>query len=123
MNNSFNLKRGYITFKRDISSNVNIRFTQDVAVDQQGDGEGGIELRLKYAYVNVKTGSWGTFTDSNIEFGVVHRPWIDYEQKINDYRAQGQCSWMKTDLSVLRITEQHFSHCLEEKLMKSTRKK
>lgn len=72
-----------------VISLVNIRFTQDVSVDQQGDVEGDIELRLKYAYVNVKTGNWGIFTDTNIEFGVVHRPWTDYEQKINDYRAQG----------------------------------
>lgn len=87
--NEFKLKRGYITFRKDISERVLVRFTQDVTVDQEGDGEGDIELRLKYAFVQVKSNDLGFFTSPSAEFGVVRRPWIDFEQGINDYRLQG----------------------------------
>lgn len=88
VNNEFQLKRGYITFRRDISDRVKIRFTQDVTVDQEGDGEGDIELRLKYALVNIAMNDSRLIKNSSIEFGVVSRPWIDFEQDINDFRSQ-----------------------------------
>ena len=53
VSNEFILKRGYITFRRDIHERISVRFTQDVTIDQEGDGEGDIELRLKYALVNL----------------------------------------------------------------------
>lgn len=88
VDNSFDIRRGYITFKKEISPRVNIRFTQDVSVDGEGDGEGNIELRLKYALVQIKGDDVGFLTNPNIEVGVVRRPWLDFEQSINDYRAQ-----------------------------------
>jgi len=88
LNSEFLLKRGYVTFKRDVSDRVGVRFTQDVSVDRAGDGEGNIELRLKYALVNVKMNDTKLIKNSSIEFGVVSRPWIDFEQDINDYRSQ-----------------------------------
>jgi hypothetical protein len=88
VDNEFLLKRGYITFRNNISDRVSIRFTQDVSLDQEGDGIGNIELRLKYALVNVKMNDTGFFKKQNVEFGVVNRPWIDFEQDINDYRSQ-----------------------------------
>lgn len=88
VNNEFQLKRGYITFRRDISDRVKIRFTQDVTVDQEGDGEGDIELRLKYALVNIAMNDYRLIKNSSIEFGVVSRPWIDFEQDMNDFRSQ-----------------------------------
>lgn len=88
VDNEFLLKRGYITFRNNISDNVSIRFTQDVSVDREGDGMGNIELRLKYALVSVDFNDAGIFKNQNVEFGVVNRPWIDFEQDINDYRGQ-----------------------------------
>lgn len=88
LSNEFAINRGYITFRRNLSPKVQIRFTQDVSVDQEGDGAGDIELRLKYALVNVRANDWGFFTRPSAEFGVVRRPWINFEQSINDYRAQ-----------------------------------
>ncbi|MFO7845205.1 MAG: hypothetical protein R6V27_01490 [Balneolaceae bacterium] len=88
VNSEFLLKRGYITFRRDISERVGVRFTQDVSVDKAGDGEGNIELRLKYALVHVNMNDTRLIKNSSIEFGVVSRPWIDFEQSINDYRSQ-----------------------------------
>ncbi|MEX0647826.1 MAG: hypothetical protein WEA56_10690 [Balneolaceae bacterium] len=89
VNNVFAMRRGYITFRKDLSPYAQIRFTQDVTVDQEGDGEGDIELRLKYALVKLRANSWGIFTKPSVEIGVVHRPWLDFEQGVNDYRAQG----------------------------------
>ena len=28
--------------------------------------------------------------NSYAEFGLVHRPWLDFEQKVDQYRAQGK---------------------------------
>lgn len=86
--NEFTIKRGYITFRKDLSDRFEIRFTQDITIDQQGDGLGDIELRLKYALVKYTMDDFGIFTSPNIEAGVVHRPWINFEQDVNDYRAQ-----------------------------------
>lgn len=86
--NEFALKRGYITFRKDLSDNIQVRFTQDVSIDRRGDGEGDIELRLKYVLVNYSMGNAGPFKNANIEFGVVNRPWINFEQDINDFRSQ-----------------------------------
>lgn len=85
--NEFTIKRGYITFRKDIGDRVGIRFTQDVSIDQQGDGIGDIELRLKYALVSIAFKDRDLIKDQSIELGVVSRPWIDFEQDINDYRS------------------------------------
>lgn len=88
VNNEFTIQRGYITFEKSLSNRAEIRFTQDVSIDKEGDGAGNIELRLKYALLKLDLDDLGFFTSPNIEIGVVHRPWIDFEQKINDYRSQ-----------------------------------
>lgn len=86
--NEFTIKRGYITFRKDLSDRFEIRFTQDITIDQQGDGEGDIELRLKYALLKYSMDDYWIFTSPNIEIGVVHRPWTNFEQDVNDYRSQ-----------------------------------
>ena len=87
--NQFALERGYITFRKNVSDRIGMRFTQDVTIDEEGDGEGDIELRLKYALVNFNMDDYGLFYSPMAEFGVVRRPWVDFEQTINDYRMQG----------------------------------
>ena len=86
--NEFALKRGYITFKQLLAENVGVRFTQDVSVDQEGDGEGDIELRLKYAYLYYRMPDRFGFSRPLVEFGVVHRPWLNFEQQVNDFRSE-----------------------------------
>lgn len=88
VDNEFQLKRAYITFKHALSDNVNIRFTQDITVDQEGGDKGNIELRLKYAYVNVGLKDVAFIKKPAFEVGVVHRPWIDFEQSINKFRSR-----------------------------------
>lgn len=87
--NQFLLKRGYITIERAFNSTISGRITPDISVDREGDGMGDIELRLKYCYLKYKLPAIAFFTRSFIEFGLVHRPWLDFEQHINCYRVQG----------------------------------
>ncbi|MBN2091176.1 hypothetical protein JW964_16310 [candidate division KSB1 bacterium] len=87
--NNFNLKRGYITIKKTLSRNIIGRITPDISVDRDGDGEGDIELRLKYCYINFLWPTFGIFNSPQLEFGLVHRPWLDFEEHINRYRVQG----------------------------------
>lgn len=87
--NSFVLKRSYFTLKKDLNKIFSVRYTMDLTIDKEGSDAGNVETRLKYLYVKAKpkinseliTGTW-------IEAGMVHRPWLDYEQKINTYRVQ-----------------------------------
>ncbi|MBD3375932.1 hypothetical protein GF406_12925 [candidate division KSB1 bacterium] len=87
--NEFLLKRGYITVKKEFNKHLSGRITPDISVDQEGDGEGDIEMRLKYCYLRYKFDDIGWFTDPYFEFGLVHRPWLDFQQQINGYRVQG----------------------------------
>jgi hypothetical protein len=87
--NQFTLKRSYITFKHKFNKRLDVRFTQDITIDREGDDAGNIETRLKYCYLNVNLDDFSFITDPYIEGGLVHRPWLDFEQKINHYRIQG----------------------------------
>lgn len=87
--NEFLLKRGYITFQKRFNKNLSARITQDVVVDREGDGEGDIEIRLKYGFLRYQFDGGRLFYKPYIEFGLVSRPWIDFEQSINRYRVQG----------------------------------
>ncbi|MCF8261548.1 MAG: hypothetical protein K9J12_12295 [Melioribacteraceae bacterium] len=87
--NEFNLKRGYVTVEKKFDDHFSARITQDVSVDQDGDGEGDIEVRLKYMYLRYLFGTAGFLHHTYVEFGLVRRPWLDFEQKINKYRVQG----------------------------------
>ncbi len=88
--NVFALRRGYITLKKDISPNFSIRYTQDINIDKEGKDAGTIETKVKYMYLKAKINTninW--LTGTYMEAGLVHRPWIAYEQSINSYRVQG----------------------------------
>lgn len=87
--NQFTLKRGYVTFKHNLSKRLSARFTQDITIDREGMDQGNVEMRLKYCYLNLNLNDFLIFTDPAFEFGLVHRPWMDFEQKINRYRVQG----------------------------------
>ena len=65
------------------------RITPDVSVDREGDGEGDLEVRLKYAFIDYLLPEFAIFTEPHVEFGLVHRPWLDFEEHMNYYRVQG----------------------------------
>lgn len=88
--NSFELKRGYVTLKSHFNNNISVRYTQDITLDREGTDAGNVEIRMKYLFMKLKPFNNGFLKHSYAEFGLVHRPFVDFEQKINAYRSQGK---------------------------------
>lgn len=83
------LKRSYFTLEKQLNDVFSVRYTMDLTVDTEGDDAGNVETRLKYLYVKAKPNLHSNvFRNTWIEVGMVHEPWLDYEQKINTYRVQ-----------------------------------
>ncbi len=80
----FTVKRGYLDVTGALTPNLSFRLTPDVTQDSAGD----FKVRLKYAYAYVTAGRLGFVSRPFVEFGMVHTPWIDFEEKINNYRMQ-----------------------------------
>lgn len=88
--NLFTLKRGQLGLTKKFNKHISARITQETSIDQEGDGAGDAEFIMKYAFIQYNFNNFIFFTNSFIEFGVVHRPWVEYEQSINNYRVQGK---------------------------------
>lgn len=88
--NEFTVKRGYINFQKSLNKHLSGRITPDLTLDKEGDGEGDLEMRLKYCYMELKDdGNYWIFSSPKILVGEVFTPWIDFEEKINLYRVLG----------------------------------
>lgn len=87
--NQFILRRGYITINKNFSEALSGRITPDISIDREGDGIGSVEMRLKYCYIRYQFPDLFFISKPAIEFGLVHRPWLDFEEHINNYRVQG----------------------------------
>jgi hypothetical protein len=85
----FSLKRGYFTIKSKLNDMFSVRYTQDITIDTEGGDAGNVEMRLKYLYLKMKLKDIKLLEDTYFEIGLVHRPWLDYEEHINRYRVQG----------------------------------
>jgi hypothetical protein len=83
--NKFTVKRGYLNIQKKVlkwgENSLDARITPDVTQDATGD----LKLRLKYIYgkFNFK-GNWSPY----LEWGLVHMPWLDFEEHVNLYRMQ-----------------------------------
>ncbi|MCZ7555371.1 MAG: hypothetical protein M5R41_03065 [Bacteroidia bacterium] len=86
---NFFINRAYINIRAEVLPWLNGRVTPDIAVDRDGDGEGDLELRLKYCYVTASLPDLSFLQAPYLEFGLIGRPWLEFEQKINLYRVQG----------------------------------
>lgn len=86
--NKFRINRAYFTVEKGMFDFLDSRLTLDVY-----DDDDGVEARLKYIYVRFKFDSLiksdGIVNNLNIKFGMIHTPWIDFEEHINFYRMQG----------------------------------
>jgi hypothetical protein len=83
--NEFNLTRGYINIKRQVTPWLGFRITPDV---YQGDA-GDFNMRLKYLYGDFRPPDVSFLTNMDAEVGLGHMPWLDFEEHVNPYRAQG----------------------------------
>ncbi len=80
----FVVKRGYINVVKRFTPWLETRITPDVYQDANGN----MSLRLKYAYAKFIAPSMSFIYKPSMEFGVVHSPWLDYEENLNGYRDQ-----------------------------------
>lgn len=83
--NRFTLTRGYLTVKKRILPWMSARTTADIHQDSDEDWK----FRLKYLYAELRPQDMGPFTQMKAEIGQGHIPWLDFEEHVNPYRAQG----------------------------------
>ena len=84
--NEWSLTRGYIDFRKKFTPWLSVRVTPDIKRDDTGD----YKLRLKYLYGRLSLPDFkGIFTKNYIEAGLIHMPWLDFEEHVNPYRCQG----------------------------------
>jgi len=85
--NNFDLTRGYVNVIGRFSGGLYTRVTVDLFSVGAGAGNvtGSYSYRLKYAYA-----AW-TPTNSPLTYklGMLHTPWLDWEEALWDYRMQG----------------------------------
>lgn len=83
--NDFNVNRAYLTLRKGFTPWLDMRLTTDLFTSKDADDKGnGLEVRMKYAYFNLKFGTSAT------EIGLVHTPSDDYDSAIWPYRVQGK---------------------------------
>ncbi len=84
--NRFRLSRSYLTLEFKPVRWFESRATLDVHQNTAGDWD----TRFKYIYAKfIAPVHTVAITMPNIEIGLVHVPWFDYEEHINLYRAEG----------------------------------
>jgi hypothetical protein len=79
--NTFTVTRAYVNVIGRLSGGVYARVTSDMTPS----GTSSLALRLKYAYV-AYTPNASALT---YKFGLLHTPWLDWEEALWDYRMQG----------------------------------
>jgi polyhydroxyalkanoate synthesis regulator phasin len=88
----FMAKRGYFTVKKEFLLWFSSRMTLDVTnvkdTTPPDPLAGSIVARIKYLYGQFNLPDFAFFTKPFVEVGVVHMPWLDYEENLNWYRCQ-----------------------------------
>lgn len=80
--NNFDVTRAYVNLIGKFAGGVGARVTLDV---NRPAGDNSLRYRLKYAFATyTPTGSALTY-----KLGLIHTPWVDYEEGLWDYRMQG----------------------------------
>ena len=81
---TFDMTRAYVNVLGRFSNGITTRLTTDIAPTAPG-AVGNQIVRLKYAFA-----AW-TPTGSSLTYklGMIHTPWVDFEETLWDYRMQG----------------------------------
>src|SRR5207237_176731 len=84
--NNFDITRAYVNVIGRFSGGVYTRVTADIYRNIDPSSAGSLSYRLKYAYLAY------TPTNSPVTYkiGLIHTPWVDWEETLWDYRMQGQ---------------------------------
>lgn len=82
--NNFDVARSYINVIGKFSDGVSTRVTTDV--DGRAAAANQLTIRLKYAFVAWQPNATGPLT---YKLGLIHTPWVDFEETMWDYRMQG----------------------------------
>ncbi len=84
--NRTHISRGYLTVKLKPVKWFQPRITLDAHQNEVGD----FSVRLKYLHAKfILPVETAVITEPNVEVGLVHNPWFDYEEHINRYRMEG----------------------------------
>lgn len=86
----FDIKRGYLTVEKELLPWFRGRITTDITTvnDPTSNLDGSLAVRIKYLYGQFNLPEVVFLTKPFIEVGVVHMPWLDYEEHTNFYRMQ-----------------------------------
>ncbi len=93
----FAIKRGYFRVTKEFFPWFAAHMTFDVTTvkdpedepeDKPNNLDGSIAVRIKYAYGKFNLPDFAFFTKPYFEVGVVHMPWLDFEEHVNWYRCQ-----------------------------------
>lgn len=82
--NAFDVTRGYLNIRAQLSDTIRVRFTPDVRPTTDANLDRNLALRLEYASLDVQ------LSDSvAVMFGLHEMPWLTYEESVNRYRVIG----------------------------------
>lgn len=93
--NNFDITRGYVNVIGKFAGGVYTRVTLDlfsVTATAGNNDAGSYSYRLKYAYVAWTPGA----SPLTYKLGMIHTPWLDWEEALWDYRMQGQMAMERT---------------------------
>lgn len=80
----FRVKRGYLNFRARPRPWLEVRCTPDVSQDSAGD----LKLLAKYLYAGFTGKGNRVIGQPYVRFGLVHMPWLDFEEHLNRFRMQ-----------------------------------
>ena len=80
--NAFDVTRGYLNIRAQISERVRFRFTPDVRPTTDASLDRNLALRLEYASLDVDVAD-----GVSVMFGLHETPWLTFEESVNRYRV------------------------------------
>ena len=88
--NKFAVKRGYFRLTKEFMPWFDAHITLDVTQASIKDSSlsDSVQVRLKYIYGKFNFPEIAFLTKPNLEAGMVHTPWLDFEENLNFYRLQ-----------------------------------